>query len=218
MILVSIDVGSTKTNRFGWCLGEVAVTGKEMVKKATIQSEGNTLNDLFDKLSDLIGENKILIGLEAPLFFELNENNPNQKRIVDPPTKSFSAGAGVAVAMTCLTHMVTLLKKIKSVNKDVKCALLRDWSDLDSDFDLLFFETMVTGSSKAVGKENHTGDAKVAYDMFIKRFNEKRKVELSPKDIYSLIGNAIRYTDLPCSNNILKHDCLVVDCTIHAKN
>ena len=211
-VVFCVDVGSTANKNFGWV--------------NSLGDYGYELGEFSDSvIEQIIKKRKLVIGLEAPLFFEINDDHPNRKRYEDPIDRAFSAAGGLGALVTCMTHINILFRKLSALQLDVSVGILEK-TDSQQDT-ILMFESLVTkgdkdktidflkNGSKVQIDNLHVKDAIIGMMKFFDYFNRlpinsSREAKIIDKKVYSIIGGMILFNKLSEDASVLEKRLLVI--------
>lgn len=144
-----IDIGSPKLGNLGWCLIDIE-NDQEYI--------GEDLDELFPVIANLINNNALILGLEAPLFVPLRKDlmlaTKGRKGEAKRP---WSAGAGAQVLTMNLPIMIYIFNKIKALCPNISYSL-NDTKFTAKPNEIMIFEALVSGSDKGT---SHVNDAQI---------------------------------------------------------
>lgn len=198
-----VDIGSIKSNNFAWA-GSAKKDPPILLEDLT--TTGSCLNSLADSIvmSHRQGY-KITLGLECPLYFELQEDgaDANRGRSIDG-NRPWSAGAGASVAITGLAQISWLFRRLKNDLGDfLEVEILQDLKSLENDSHIYIWEAFISGGKS----QSHLLDCLKALNLF------KQQKLLEPafdKEYFSFIGSVLLHAGWSKDLTTLHKACCVV--------
>lgn len=175
--------------------------GTEISKKkkenfAWISDEGHFGNKLLSLKNQIVEDiqqgNRISIGFECPLYFDIYDERVNRQRDIDEGL-SWSAGAGATATVTGMSQILWLLRSISETVENLNIKILESLNDFEKKTDIYIWEAFVSGNAKSKKEKNkHIADCKTALAEYQKILANKNH-EISNKEhpCFSIIGALI---------------------------
>lgn len=158
IIVYSVDVGkedkNCKKSNFGWIN-----SGDE---------QGFQLSTLVSSMKECLKQQRISIGFEFPLYFDVYDYDVNRQRQIDNG-RSWSASAGATIIPTGLAQANFIFRALNSYNKSLTYCILTQFDDLNQDYDIFIWEAFISGKNKSQNENAdslHIMDAKIALEEY----------------------------------------------------
>jgi hypothetical protein len=203
MIIFAVDIGSElsskKKENFAWSNSK--------------GDSGKKLQSLLDSMLSFLPDNKISIGFECPLYFDVYDEKVNRQRLIDEG-RSWSASAGATSMATGLAQTNFIFRRLKSEFTSLKYRVVTSPKDLKLDYNIFIWEAFITGNAKFRDKKNpnaHIEDCKIAikeYKRVVK--NKKLKEKIYKFECMSLIGAILMRNGCVTNENVLSQRPLVI--------
>ena len=166
LVVYCVDVGSEKhrDSHLGWV--------------NNCGDKNTTMQSLFDDIKNRIEKkiNKIAIGFECPLFYELQGNSKevtNARYGIDG-NRAMTASPGACSHVTGATQILWLFNKLKEYIKNYKITSLNDWDQLtDNEKGIYVWEAFISNKKKTVDKKKRHDieDAQKGLEKFLKELS-----------------------------------------------
>jgi len=203
LALYCADIGSVKSNRFGWYGVTPTAEG----------AGGNDIHQLVSAVAERLKDSQpVALGFECPLFvpISVDANGLTSARFGEG-NRAWCAGAGSGSLATGLVEVVWILREIRKKMGRNRRAFL-DWEEFRKHRRGLFlWEAFVSGKGKS---STDMGDAELAVRSFCKALPKPQNVSAvkcaEGIETYSLIGAALLRSGWSNDVRLLSQPCLVM--------
>ena len=219
LTIACADIGRASTdpkeNRFGWAVRRQG--------EPTIWKEGVDLPGFVDAIVDAIGDGRVALGFECPMWVPVTEDPTEltKARSEDWVSRDgakqwrpWSAGAGVAVTGVGLTQIAWILERVRQ--KAGTCPeVFFDWRRFaEAETGVFFWEALVSGGKASPSGEGleHVADAKAAVERFAVQSEEEPMIPVQTR-VRSLVGGALLWAGWSTDVGLLHRPCVVVRTT-----
>ncbi len=204
IVVWAADIGSIKTERFGWYRAE---------DKRYPGRGGTDINEFIEGIKDdMTKKKKVAIGFECPLFVPITDKPEDLTKAREGENnRPWSAGAGCGSLATGLTECVWIFERIRESNVDIKPSF--SWKVfLSNESNFFIWESFVTSSSKG---ETHPIDAKKAVETFLDILEKypdgiEKGNSVKAQNPYSLVGAGLLRAGLTTNLKLLSEPCIVI--------
>jgi hypothetical protein len=200
MDIFCADIGSVRSNNFGWFGRHEEGTTEE---GSDIAALGTAVANRLDS-----GRN-VCLGFEAPLFVPLRSEPLEMTRCRAGETSpNWIGGPGAAVLATALAQVPWILRDIRSKTRATPSATM-NWEEFQSRSATLFlWEAFVSGPAKGA---NHIRDAEVAVNAFREALPDPVLANaITEETVTSMLAVAMLRTGWSVDISLLRQRCLVI--------
>lgn len=203
IVIWCADIGSVKTNKFGWCRGVIANGSLEITSDTSIEVMAKKIAE------DLSQGRKVALGFECPLFLPISEDPESlTKARIGERDRAWSAGAGCGVLATGLVECVWILGKIKEFSTVVIEPTFNFDDFYNGSCNLFVWEAFVSKNAKG---SSHEEDAEIAVKTFWEAYpNIPEANAVTAENPYNLVAAALLRTKISENIQLLSESCVVI--------